>query len=206
MREWLMQASSDDITAVILAGGLGRRMRGRDKGLLPMDGVPLVARIHAAIAPQVGAVLINANRNLADYAVIGPPVVEDVVGGYPGPLAGVLTGLEHCRTPLLLTLPCDTPGIAPLLASRMAGAMRQARADVAVAHDGERLQPVFALLRRDAVLPGLRAAIVSGQRRLEDWISAQNPVLVDFSDARGCFENLNTPEDYARACGLPSSQ
>lgn len=196
-----MQANNDDITAVILAGGLGRRMQGRDKGLLPIDGVPMVARIHAAIAAQVGAVLINANRNLADYAEIGPPVVTDVVEGHPGPLAGFLTGLTHCRTPLLLTLPCDTPAVVPFLATRLRDALEQAGADAAVAHDGERLQPVYALLRRDAVLPGLGDTIASGQRGLERWLTTQHAVTVDFSDARESFANLNTPEEYAAACG-----
>lgn len=191
--------SGTDITAVILAGGLGRRMQGRDKGLLSIDGIPLAARIHAAIAPQVDHVLINANRNQSTYAAIGPPVVADVIGGRPGPLAGFLTGLEHCDTALLLTVPCDSPWIAPSLAARLRAGLDEAQADVAVVHDGERLQPVFALMRRDRVRPGLREALAAGQRRVDGWLSGQRWTGVDFSDAQRCFVNVNTPEDYAAA-------
>jgi molybdenum cofactor guanylyltransferase len=195
-----MRASGDDITAVILAGGGSRRMQGRDKGLLPIDGAPMTARIHAAIAPQVGRVLINANRNRAAYAAIGLPVVADVIDGRPGPLAGFLTGLEHCRSPLLLTLPCDAPWLPPTLAGRMREALERGAADVAVAHDGERLQPVFALMRRDVALPGLREAIADGLRRVDRWVSSHRWTTVDFSDARERFANLNTPDEYLAAC------
>ena len=184
------------ITALILAGGKSRRMGGRDKGLLPFGDGLLVGHVLSAILPQVGGVMINDNRHEAEYAQLGYPVVADSLADFQGPLAGFLAGLEQLQTEYLLTLPCDGPIVVADLAARLANGLDEAGADIAVAHDGERLQPVYALLHR-RVLPDLRAALAEGERKIDRWYPRNEWVPVDFSDVPEQFSNINTPEDYA---------
>lgn len=188
----------DDITALILAGGKSRRMGGRDKGLLPFGDSLLVGHVLAAVLPQVRTALISANRNHDAYRRFGFPVLADPLEDFQGPLAGFLAGLEATQTDYLLTLPCDGPVIVPDLARRLAAGLVQAGAEIAVAHDGRRLQPVYALLNR-CVLPGLRAALAEGERKIDRWYPRHRWVTVDFSDCPEQFSNINTPEDYAAA-------
>ena len=190
----------NDITALILAGGKGRRMGGRDKGLLPFGDGLLIGHIIDAVAPQVGSVLISANRNQTDYEQFGYPVVADPLDDFQGPLAGFLAGLERMRTNYLLTLPCDGPFVIPDLAQRLAAGLIEANAEIAVAHDGERLQPVYALFHH-RVLSGLRQALKTGERKIDRWYPQHHWVKVDFSDVPALFDNFNTPEEYARADG-----
>lgn len=189
-----------DITALILAGGKSRRMGGQDKGLLPFGDGVLVGQVLEAIRPQVATVLISANRHQDDYARFGYPVLADPLEDFQGPLAGFLAGLEATRTDYLLTLPCDGPFVVPDLARRLAEGLSAVRAEIAVAHDGVRLQPVYALLHR-GVLPDLRAALAEGERKIDRWYQRNRWVRVDFSDVPGQFDNINTPEDYANAGG-----
>jgi molybdenum cofactor guanylyltransferase len=184
------------ITALILAGGKSRRMGGRDKGLLPFGDGLLVGHVLSAILPQVGGVMINANRHQTEYAQLGYPVVADSLADFQGPLAGFLAGLEQLQTEYLLTLPCDGPIVVADLATRLANGLDEAGADIAVAHDGKRLQPVYALLHR-RVLPDLRAALAEGERKIDRWYPRNAWVTVDFSDVPEQFSNINTPEDYA---------
>lgn len=185
-----------DITALILAGGKSRRMGGRDKGLLPFaDGV-LIGRVLQAVSPQVGTVLISANRNQDEYRRLGYPVIADPLDGFQGPLAGFLAGLENMRTGYLLTLPCDGPVVVPDLARRLAIGLTESAADIAVAHDGKRLQPVYALLRRHLV-SDLRKVLAQGERKIDRWYPRNRWVTVDFSDVPEQFRNINTPEEYA---------
>ena len=192
----------NDITALVLAGGKSRRMGGRDKGLLPFGDGVLIGHVLEAILPQVGDVLISANRNQDDYRQFGHPVLADPLEGYQGPLAGFLAGLEHMRTSYLLTLPCDGPVVVQDLAGRLARGLSEAGANIAVAHDGRRLQPVYALLHR-SVLPDLRLALQEGERKIDRWYPRHRWVTVDFSDVPEQFSNINTPEDYASAGGSP---
>jgi molybdopterin-guanine dinucleotide biosynthesis protein A len=148
----------EHITALILAGGRGTRMGGVDKGLQPFNGVPLALHTLQRLQQGGGAgrIVINANRNLPAYEAFGVPVWPDGMADYPGPLAGFLTGLEHCESAFLLTVPCDTPRLPLDLASRLAQVLAAEQADIAMASapetgkDGQiemRTQPVFCLLR-----------------------------------------------------------
>src|SRR5256885_8784920 len=141
----------DDITGLILAGGRGSRMGGVDKGLQNHLGIPLAMHALMRLAPQVGHEMVNANRNLGAYDAFGVPVWPDAVADYPGPLAGFLAGLEHCETPYLVTVPCDTPGFPEDLVARLADALEAHDADIAMAAtggaDGVQVQPVFCLLK-----------------------------------------------------------
>lgn len=189
------------ITAVILAGGQGRRMGGIDKGLVELAGKPLVGWILEAVRPQVGAVLINANRSAERYARFGHPLIQDDLDGYPGPLAGMASGLAACETPWALFVPCDGPRVPATLAERLHRAATQADAPIAAAHDGERLQPVYALVRRD-LLADLRAQMASGERRIARWFAGHGAATVDFADVADCFVNVNTPDELERVAAL----
>ncbi len=185
------------ISAVVLAGGRARRMGGQDKGLVTLDGRPMVQHIVQRIAPQVGRVLISANRNLDAYSTLGDyTVIPDGVGDFAGPLAGMASALQVVETPYLLTLPCDSPLVSDDLAARLFTALGASDADIGVASDGERLQPVFNLLRR-GLLASLLAYLESGERKIDRWYALHQCISVDFSDRRDMFLNINTPEERA---------
>jgi molybdenum cofactor guanylyltransferase len=187
-----------DITAVVLAGGKSRRMGGQDKGLLPFGEGSLIGHVTDAILPQVRTVLISANRHPEEYQRLGFAVIPDPLDGFQGPLAGFLAGLENMQTEYLLTLPCDGPVVVADLAQRLAAGLTAAGAEIAVAHDGQRLQPVYALLHR-SVVSDLRLALEQGERKIDRWFPRNRWVTVDFSDVPEQFSNINTPEDYASA-------
>jgi len=188
----------DAITGVVLAGGRARRMGGRDKGLLPLAGRPAVAYAVERLRPQVDALLINANRHRPDYAAFGVPVVPDTVADYPGPLAGMAAGLEAAATGLVLTVPTDSPWLPMDLAARLRAVLEAEGADIATAHNGEGLQPVFALLRRQ-VLPSLQAYLAAEGRKIDRWFGQHRLATADFSDCPRAFANINTPEELAAA-------
>lgn len=184
------------VTGVILAGGLGRRMGGADKGLQPLAGRPLVAWTLERLAPQVDEILVNANRNPDRYAAFGHPVIADRLPDFPGPLAGLHAALRHTGRPLVATVPCDTPRLPHDLVARLRAALEAAGADVAIARAGGRLQPVFCLCRR-GVLGHLEAYLAGGGRRVAGWYAGLPAVEVDF-DTPDAFANANTPEDLDR--------
>lgn len=188
------------ITGLVLCGGRGSRMGGVDKGLQPHRGVPLALHALRRLQPQVGRLMINANRNLATYEAMGAPVWPDPVADYPGPLAGWLAGLEHCATPYMATVPCDTPDFPADLVARLAAALADADADIAMASSTEggalQLQPVFCLMKV-ALKDRLLAYLAEGQRKIDRWVGQQRSVQVHFEDPAAFF-NANTPEELAR--------
>ncbi|MDP3826452.1 MAG: molybdenum cofactor guanylyltransferase MobA [Polaromonas sp.] len=190
-----------EIPGIILAGGRGSRMGGADKGLQSFNGVPLALHTLLRLSPQVGEVMVNANRNLAAYESFGVPVWPDAagLGEFSGPLAGFLTGLERCETPYLLTVPCDTPLFSEDLVARLAEAMVREDADIAVVaapeEDGQlRAQPVFCLLHT-RLLESLMLFTTSGGRKIDAWTAQHKTVLVPFNqpgDDPRAFFNANT--------------
>jgi molybdenum cofactor guanylyltransferase len=192
------------ITGVILAGGRAQRMGGRDKGLIELCGRPMAEHVLTALRPQVGCVIINANRNREQYAALGCPVVADSIGEYFGPLAGTASALQAADTDYVLTVPCDSPLVPEDLALRLAQALAREGAEIVVAHDGERMQPVFALVSR-SLLPSLLAYLEAGERKIDLWFARHRLALADFSDRPETFLNVNTPEERAaledRLCG-----
>jgi molybdopterin-guanine dinucleotide biosynthesis protein A len=187
----------NEITGLILAGGRGSRMGGIDKGLQIHRGAPLALHALLRLSPQVGEVMINANRNLGAYESMGAPVWPDVLPDYPGPLAGFLTGLEHCETPYLVSVPCDSPLFPEDLVARLGTALLAEDAEVsmaAIVEDGElRLQPVFCLMRT-GVLESLVRFTGSGQRKIDAWTASLRMATVAFDDA-GAFANANTLDE-----------
>ncbi len=188
-------------SGLILAGGQARRMNGCDKGLLEWRGQPLVAQVIARLRPQVNTLLISANRNLAAYQAFGYPLLQDSVSDFPGPLAGMLTGLQQMHGDYLLTAPCDAPCLPLDLGERLWRTMQQHAAALCVAHDGCTMQPTFALLHKD-LQTDLSDYLARGERRVQAWMQAQNGAYADFSDQPQAFLNLNTPVDLMRTeCG-----
>ena len=196
-----MSTSNKDITAVILAGGQGRRMGGQDKGLIEFDGQPLVAILIDRLEPQISNIMINANRNRERYLAFGYPVVSDQLDDYQGPLAGFACAMNAVDTDFILTLPCDGPLLASDYVTRFIASQVQTGAPICVADDGERLQPVHALIRID-LLSSLNAYLDSGDRKIDRWYAMHDFVHTDFSDCVDMFRNINTPSDQAsmQAC------
>jgi molybdenum cofactor guanylyltransferase len=187
---------SEAITGLVLAGGLGRRMGGVDKGLQAFRGEPMVAHVIRRLAPQVESLLINANQNIERYAAFGHPVVVDAIGGYAGPLAGLHAGLTACRTPLLVSSPCDSPFLPADLVARLHEALVRDGAELAVARTGAQVHPVFSLVHRH-VLPGLTEFLDGGGRKIDYWYGALKVVEVAFDDQPDAFANINTLNELA---------
>jgi len=200
--------SPSQITAVILAGGMARRMGGVDKGLQLINGQPMVQHVLQRLQPQVGKVFINANRHLDEYQRLGLPVCADVVSDYAGPLAGIHAALMQTSTPYLLSVPCDSPLIPFDLVSRLSSALADHQADAAIVVTGDSNQrqrhPVFLLLKTE-LRRSLEQNLESGQRKVDDWLSSLNCVDVSFDD-EGAFMNLNTPEDIRAITEMTGSR
>ena len=185
------------IAGTVLAGGQGRRMGGEDKGLVEIAGHPMVAHVIERLRRQAGVLLINANRNQERYAEItGLRVVADREEGYAGPLAGMASAMEAAGTRFLLTVPCDAPLVSADLGPRLHEALVRERAELSVAHDGARLQPVFALIGC-SLLDSLLAYLRSGERKIDRWYARHRMAEADFSDVPQSFSNINTPEERA---------
>jgi molybdenum cofactor guanylyltransferase len=196
---------SSSIAGVILAGGLSRRMGGGDKCLRPIGGRPILAHIIDRVRPQVGPLVLNANGDAARFAPFGLPVASDVVEGFAGPLAGVLTGMEwaarhapECRW--LASFASDAPFLPRDLVQRLAAAVADDKADLACAASGGQAHPVFGLWRVDLATV-LRQALVDEQiHKVDRWTARYRLAQVDFPAAPvDPFFNANRPEDLAEA-------
>jgi molybdenum cofactor guanylyltransferase len=189
-----MSIGTKDITAVILAGGQGRRMGGQDKGLIEINGRALVAILIDRLEQQISAIVINANRNRERYQAFGYPVVSDQLDDYQGPLAGFACAMNVVDTEFILTLPCDGPLLAADYVARFIASQERSGAAICVADDGERLQPVHALIKID-LLSSLNAFLDSGDRKIDRWYAMHDFIKTDFSDCADMFRNINTPSD-----------
>jgi molybdopterin-guanine dinucleotide biosynthesis protein A len=200
-----MPIPAEDITGLVLAGGRGSRMGGVDKGLQNHLGMPLALHSLLRLQLQVGSAMLNANRNLGAYESMGVPVWPDSQADFAGPLAGMLVGLEHCETPWLVTVPCDTPNFPTNLVERLAAAAQAEDAEIAMAATREpdeqgqtvvQVQPVFCLLKA-SLLESLQAFLDSGQRKIDRWTAQHRCTTVVFEDSAAFF-NANTVEELRR--------
>ncbi|CAM3713633.1 Molybdenum cofactor guanylyltransferase [Vibrio aerogenes CECT 7868] len=183
--------TNDQVTWVILAGGQASRMGGQDKGLIPYQGKPLVRHVLDAILPITRSAFICANRNIQTYTQFAP-VIQDQITGYAGPLAGLHSALSHSKTEWTGILPCDGPFVDPAIITRFYQAT-VAPGKVFVAHDGENIQPVYALVHC-SVLPQLTRYLREGERKVALFYKQTGAVNVDCSDIASMFTNMNTPE------------
>ncbi|PME35164.1 molybdenum cofactor guanylyltransferase MobA [Vibrio sp. 10N.286.55.E10] len=180
---------------VILAGGQASRMGGKDKGLVELNGSPLIQYVINKLSQQDVSITINANRNLDSYQAFAP-VVSDFFPDYPGPLGGIHAGLKNASTDWVGFVPCDSPQISDDLVERFCSAVKE-DSDILVAHDGEFKQPVFTLFHK-RVLPKLEAFLERGDRKIILLYKDCVTEYVDFSDSPNCFVNLNTPEELTQ--------
>ena len=188
----------EEITGLILAGGRAQRMGGIDKGLIPFLGQPLIASSISRLQKQVGSILINANRNITKYAAYGYPVILDETPDFSGPLAGFSVGLQACKTPYLLTSPCDSPLLPLDLGLKLAKEMERDDFQLVYASSKERddkiwAQPVFCLMRAD-LLKSLQGFLDKGDLKIDRWFKELHSSTVVFEDATACA-NVNTPEE-----------
>jgi len=185
------------ITAVILAGGQGRRMGGQDKGLIEFDGRLMIEILIQRLQDQQLDILINANRNQATYESYGYPVIGDELEDYQGPLAGFASAMASVKTRYILTIPCDSPVLSDSFSARFIKTQGRKESPICVAHDGERLQPVYALIDT-RLLDDLKLFLDDGERKIDRWYAQHSYARVDFSDDTAMFQNMNTPEDQHR--------
>lgn len=207
------------VTGLILAGGMGRRMQGSDKGLVHLAGREMVSWVIDALQSNVSEVIVNANRNQVEYNQLGVRVIADSIDGYQGPLAGVEAGMAAARTPWIFTCPCDSPlqsgGLLPYMWDRLQTQTSivensdsenrdtenpdtenrdEPAIKIAMASDGERTQPVFSLLHT-SLLPSLRSYLQSGERKIDRWFAMHQMITIDCSEYAGSFVNVNTEQE-----------
>lgn len=195
-----MKIQNNDMTAVILAGGMGRRMGGLDKGLIEYNGRLLVEILIEKLQQQNINLIINANRNESVYADYGFLVINDNLSNFQGPLAGFATAMATVDSQYILTLPCDSPLLSDQYVERFITCHNTSNNDdapISVAHDGSRLQPVHALINVN-LIDSLNAFLASGDRKIDRWYAQHSYNLADFSDQTDMFKNINTPEDQQR--------
>ena len=201
---------TETVVGVLMAGGQSRRMGGGDKCLRPLAGTPILAHVIARATPQVGTLVLNANGDPARFSEFGLPVAADVVGGFAGPLAGVLTGLEWAAEHApgcawLASFATDAPFLPAELVARLLSAVEAEGADLACAASDGRDHPVFGLWPL-ALSDDLRRAMVEeGVRKVDAWTARYRLARVDFplvetpAGPLDPFFNTNRPEDLAEA-------
>ena len=193
--------STKDITGLILAGGRAQRMGGIDKGLIPFHGKPLIESAIARLKPQVQTIVINANRNITKYAGYGYPVIVDETPDFSGPLAGFSVGLKACKTPYLLTSPCDSPLLPNNLVELLSTEMQRGNFQLVYASSKEAngkvwAQPVFCLMHAN-LQDSLANFLLTGDLKIDHWFKELRCSTVIFDDAH-VFANVNTPEELKK--------
>ena len=190
--------SQTEITGLILAGGRAQRMGGIDKGLIPFHHRPLIESAINRLKPQVGSIMINANRNIEQYAAYGYPMVSDADSSFSGPLAGFAAGLKACPTEYIVTTPCDSPLLPTNLVELLVTKMTEGSFDLVYASSKDPAgktwaQPVFCLMRV-SLSKSLEEFISLGDLKIDRWFKELNSSTVVF-DSESAFANINTPEE-----------
>lgn len=189
---------TEAVSAIVLAGGRAQRLGGIDKGLIELAGKPLIAHVLQRLTPQVGDIVVSANRHIETYAGFGWPVVPDTESGYPGPLAGILAGGARARHDWLLVAPCDTPFLPDTLASGMLDRARALEVPLVRARDAEQVHYAIMLLHR-SLLTDLADWLAAGEHRVRAWQARHGHADVLFDQPTWAFLNINTPEDLRQA-------
>lgn len=190
----MQKIEKNDITGAILAGGRARRMHGEDKGLILFESKPLVKYVIDILSPQVGNLIINANRNHKEYAKYGFEIISDELSDYCGPLSGMASILNKIETPYLVTAPCDSPFLSTKLVSSLSSAMANENADISVAHNGLRVQPVFCMLKKTMVT-SINEYLDRGERKIDKWFEQHAVAIADLSSYPESFKNFNSREE-----------
>ena len=188
----IVSPTKEDITAVVLAGGQGKRVDEQDKGLIEFSGKKLVEHVIKSLSDQTKDIVIVANRNIETYTALGFPVVSDRIKGFQGPLAGIDAAFSMTGSSFILCVPCDSPFLPDDLINRL---MQAATGNnpIVVASDGQRLHPVVCLIHR-SVWKDVEQRLSKGNLRLMEWIEANGYDEADFSSCPEMLQNLNTIE------------
>lgn len=191
-----IKADKNNTSALILAGGQGRRMNHSDKGLILWENKPLITHVLNAVKTQVDHIIINANQHHDRYQELNYDLLHDSIDGFKGPLAGIMSGMQYCTTAeYLLILPCDCPAPPKDLFLRLSKAINEnEHANIAIADDGVRLQPLFGLYKT-SLLPKLEFALKNEHFKVMKFVEDNSVVTADFSDQAESFKNFNRPED-----------
>lgn len=187
------------LTVVILAGGKGSRLGGRDKGLLEWQGRPFIEHLLQAIEPVTQNIIINANQNIEVYQRYGYPVISDVTADFAGPLAGMLAALRSADTPYILSLPCDAPLVSADIVEKFCDVHEEKKQGLYVASTAEGMQPVYAMINH-ALADNLQQYLADGGRKARDWMKANDAVVVEFDQPASMFVNINTESDWQSIC------
>lgn len=201
--------TKQQITGIILAGGAGSRMGGRDKGWVTLNNQPLVSHVIDRIKPQVSTIIISANRELHRYQSLGYPVVSDTnyaplknkqqpSSGFQGPIAGILAALKSIHTPYAVIIPVDAPLLSVNLVQTLIDHHNasQNRFKLTLFHDGERTHPLFGLYHC-SLIECLETYYLNGQRRLMQWCLEQSPHIISTPQFKTSFTNINDPDSLA---------
>jgi molybdenum cofactor guanylyltransferase len=200
----MVENSDAKIGAVILAGGLARRMGGVDKGLVEVAGKPMVKYALDILTPLVHSVVINANRSIEEYQQFGVPVVSDTLTGHQGPLAGLSAGINALQCDYVVMCPCDSPFLQSELIQALIKGCIDNDTDIAVPHDGDRLQPVFCVVQR-RVEVSLNTFLDAGERKIDRWFSDHTLYTLDAKAYSQSFRNINTEEERLSAESVVST-
>jgi molybdenum cofactor guanylyltransferase len=187
------------LSVVILAGGKGSRLGGRDKGLLEWQGRPFIEHLLQNIAPVTQNILINANQNIEVYQQYGYPVITDETADFTGPLAGMLAALRSADTPYILTLPCDAPLTSADIVEKFCDVHEQKQRLLYIAATADGLQPVYAMIHH-SLTANLQHYLAAGNRTVRDWMQANDAVVVEFDQQASAFVNINTEKDWQSIC------
>ncbi|WP_019621893.1 molybdenum cofactor guanylyltransferase MobA [Amphritea japonica] len=176
---------------IILAGGEGRRMEGRDKGLVVFQSQPMVAHTVELVRPIAARIVISCNRHLPEYADLADQVVEDALEGFQGPLAGIHAGLKVCQSDQVLILPCDTPLLELPLIKRLLVSAKESPQGITVLSEGDKLHPLHAVIPL-SLAGDLESWLAGGQRAVQRWMRIHPMQMLDAGDASEQLSNLNT--------------
>ena len=181
-----------DISVGILAGGKATRMNNQDKGLVLVNGTPLIENLLEKISVKTSNIIINANRNIDKYKSYNYPVIKDALDDFQGPLSGIYSLLKMINTDYLITLPCDCPNFSWEVIQKMIDEVDKSKG-VSIAHNGLRSQPVFMLVSKDKV-KSLHDYLANGDRKIDIWYQNNSYQYIFFNEDSTYFDNINTTE------------
>lgn len=188
-----MIISNHNVSCIILAGGQGKRFNHQDKGLIELEGTPLIEHAVNRMRSQVNDIIISANRNLDRYAKYSSTVIKDDMNDYRGPLSGIASALPHCRHDWVIVIPCDMPFLPDNLVTQLAENI--GNESIAVAKADDRLQLVFLL--HCSVLSSIHKHLEQGQLKVMQWLQSHDHHVVVFNDKHRAFDNINTIQELS---------
>ena len=186
-----METGEKHFSAIILAGGKGKRVGGQDKGLLPYKNKTLVKHVIDAVEPLANEIIISANRNIKNYEAYGYRVVPDTDNNYQGPLAGLAAALPYCRNKKIFITPCDMPLLSIEVFQQLSNGLKEQ--SLCIAEADNKLQPVFLMNKK--LLASIEQFLKNDQLRLMQWAKAQQPNIARFP-ASNYFRNFNSINDF----------